>query len=512
MVMRIAAIIITTSFLLAGPAIGQHEHHDHPSPDLGNIGKVNFPTSCNPAAQAEIARSVALMHSFWYGEAEKGFRAAASEDPACGMAWWGVAMANYHPVWQPPTPSELKAGSEAALEAKEVGAKSERERAYIAAIGAFYTGAPGIPHGDRALAYEAAMEKVAAAYPTDDEASIFYALSLLGTASPNDKSYVKQRKAAAILNRVLPNQKEHPGVAHYLIHSFDYPDLAALALPAARTYATLAPGSPHALHMPSHIFTRLGLWDESIESNLASRAKAHEYIITRDAEMSSFDELHAIDYLVYAYLQKGMDAEAAKYVAVTAGVKKIDNPGNFAAAYAIAAVPSRYALERRQWKEAAALTVPKTISFAAFPYAEAMIHFARAVGAARSGDLPAAHDAFTHLEALQHELRDQKSAYWAEQVEIQRLGAAAWIARAVKRDDEALALARQAADLESRTEKHPVTPGAVLPARELLADLLLEEGRPADALIEAERALVMAPGRRNALWLRQHASKLKIEN
>jgi hypothetical protein len=486
-----------TALLLISPLYAQHEHHDQAA-NLGNLGTVHFATSCNAAAQSDITRGVALIHSFWYSEAEKSFRKAAAEDAACGIAWWGVAMANYHPVWAAPTPDELKAGTEAAAKAKEVGAKTDRERDYIDAINAFYSG--GGDHASRASAYESAMEKVAAKYPKEDEASIFYALSLLGTASPNDKTYAKQKKAADILNRVLPNERDHPGVAHYIIHSFDYPGLASLALPAARAYAKIAPASPHALHMPSHIFTRLGLWDESIASNIASRDKAHAYAAARDPAMSSFDELHAIDYLVYAYLQEGRNEEARNLVDRAAAVTKLDN-ANFAAAYAISAVPARYAVERRQWGEAAALTVPKNISFEKFPYAEANIQFARALGGARSGDLATARDAVARLDALHQAL----TGYWADQVEIQRLGAAAWLAHAEKKDDEALRFQQQAADLESRTEKHPVTPGAIVPARELLAEMLLEVGRPADALAEIDRDLVAAPNRKNALWLKSQA-------
>lgn len=501
--MRVAHALAAISLLVVPTLSAQHEDHQH---DLGNVGKVNFTTSCNVAAQREITRGVALMHSFWYAEAEKAFREAAKADESCGMAWWGVAMTNYHPVWQPPNPRELRTGAEAAAKAKEIGAKTARERAYIDAIHVFYVGAEETPHPARALAYESSMEKLSTAYPDDDEASIFHALSLLGTASPNDKSYAKQKKAAGILNRVLPNEKEHPGVAHYIIHSFDYPELASLALPAARTYAKLAPGSPHALHMPSHIFTRLGLWDESIASNLASRQKAHDHVVQRDPRMSAFDELHAIDYLVYAYLQQGRDRDAKKYVDLAASVTTLDEP-NFAAAYSLAAVPARYALERRQWKEAAALTVPKNISFEKFPYAEANVHFARAIGASRSGDLPTARDAVAHLASLHQTLIDQKNGYWADQVEIQRLAAAAWLAHAEKKDADALRLAREAAELEARTEKHPVTPGAIVPARELLAEMLLESGQPAEALTEIDRDLAGAPNRRNALLLRKRIAE-----
>lgn len=504
--MRLVTALSAASLILVQSALAQHEHHMDAAVDLGNVGQVHFVTTCNEAAQSDINRGVALIHSFWYVEAEKSFRAAAAADPACGMAWWGVAMANYHPVWQPPTPAELTTGADAAAKAKTLGAKTERERAYIDAINTFYSGAPNSPHAVRALAYESAMEKVAAANPKDDEASIFYALSLLGTASPNDKTYAKQKKAGEILNRILPNEKEHPGVAHYIIHSYDYPELAPQALTAARVYASLAPGSPHALHMPSHIFTRLGLWDESIASNLASRQKAHDYVVAHDPGATAFDELHAIDYLVYAYLQEGRDAEAKKYVDIAASVKKLDNP-NFAAAYSISAVAGRYAMERRQWKEAAALEVPSTISFQNFPYAEANVHFAKAIGAARSGDLATARTAIARLQQLRQTLIEQKSVYWADQVDIQRLAASAWLARAEKKNDEALRLARQATDLESRTEKNPVTPGAIVPARELLAEMLLESDRPADALAEIDRDLATAPNRRNALWVRAQAEK-----
>jgi tetratricopeptide (TPR) repeat protein len=503
--MRFAATFLTASLLLARPVAAQHEHHhDDHSHDLGNIGKVTFVTSCNEAAQREISRGAALIHSFWYVEAENSFRNAAKADPACGMAWWGVAMSNYHPIWQPPTPAELKTGVEAALKAKELGAKTERERGYIDAINAFYADAGSVPHGDRAAAFERAMQRVATSNADDNEASIFYALAMLGTASPTDKTYANQKKAAEVLTRILPLEKEHPGVAHYIIHSFDYAELAALALPAARTYAKLAPGSPHALHMPSHIFTRLGLWEESIASNEDSRKKASDYVKAKDPQMTSFDELHAIDYLVYAYLQLGRDAEAKKHLDTAATIKKLDNP-LFQAAFAIAAVPARYALERRNWKEAAALTVPKTISFEKFAYCEANIHFARAIGGARSGNLAVARDAVAQLEALHRKLVEQKSTYWAGQVEIQHHAAASWLSHAEGKDEEALRLAMTAAELESKTEKHPVTPGAIIPARELLAELLLETGRAADALAEINRELTASPNRKNALALRARA-------
>ena len=500
----ILALVLATPLTLLAQA-HSHDGHDHGAADLGNIGKAHLETSCNEAARKEIDRGVALIHSFWYAEAEKAFRRAAAADAECGMAWWGVAMSNLHPIWAPPTPDELKTGRDAVEKAKQAGAKTDREKAFIGAITTFYADSDKVDHKTRMLAYEQLMAALERDHPKDREAAIFHALSLLGIAQPNDKTYAHQKQAAEILNRVLPEEPEHPGVAHYLIHSFDYPELAQLALPAARVYAKLAPGSPHALHMPSHIFTRLGLWDESISSNLASAKKAHDYIATQMPGAAAFDELHAVDYLVYAYLQQGNISEAQKLVAKTAAITKIDNPAQFAAAYAIGAVPARYTLERRQWKEAASLTVPTTVVWEKVPYAEGNIHFARGIGAARSGQLAIARDAMSRLAGIRQVLLDQKNNYWADQVEIQRLSVAAWLARAEKNDDEALKQMRAAADLEASTDKHPVTPGAVIPARELLAEMLLETGKRDEAIAEVQHVLRDAPGRRNAMELAKQA-------
>ncbi len=495
-----------TLALLAFLAFADHDHadhdhadHDHAHHDLGNTGKAHIETSCGEAAQKEVDRGLALMHSFWYAPAEKVFRATAEANADCGMAWWGAAMANLHPIWAPPTPDEFQRGKEAA---EKASAKTDREKAYIAAIRTYYSDTGD--HPARMRAYESAMAKLASDYPKDREAQIFHALSLLGIASPKDKTYAKQKEAAAILNRILPEEPEHPGIAHYLIHSFDYPDLAELALPAARVYAKLAPGSPHALHMPSHIFTRLGLWDESITSNLASAAKAHAHA---PKGTTAFDELHAVDYLVYAYLQKGDLAAAKKLVDQVNAVTQVDNPNQFAAAHAISAAPARYALERRQWKEAAALKVPAIIDWSKVPYAEANIHFARGIGAARSNQLDIARDALARLAAIQKTLVEQKNAEWADRVEIQRLSVAAWIAHAESKDEDALKLMRASADLESSTEKHPVTPGALIPARELLSEMLFDAGKRDDALAEAKRVLHDAPGRKNAMALSARAEK-----
>jgi tetratricopeptide (TPR) repeat protein len=495
-----ALFVLVPLSLFADDPHSHHQHH-HDAPDLGNIGKARLQISCNAQAQAEFNSGVALIHSFWYAEAEKSFRRAAAADAECGMAWWGVAMANLHPIWAPPTPDELKTGREAAEKATAAGAKTDRERAYIAAIATFYAGSDKLDHPARMKAYEQAMATLERDHPKDREAAIFHALALLGIASPDDKSYAKQKEAAVILNRVLPEEPEHPGVAHYLIHSFDYPELAELALPAARVYAKLAPGSPHALHMPSHIFTRLGLWDESISSNLASADKARKYVAQTMPGATAFDELHAVDYLVYAYLQQGRIDDARALVEQTKKVTKLNVANQFAAAYAIGAVPARFALERRQWKEAAALTVPPVVDWTKVPYAEANIHFARGLGGVRSENLDVARDAAARLAAIRQALLEQKSDYWAGQVEIQRLAVAAWIAHAEKKGDEALRLMRAATDLEASTEKHPVTPGAIIPARELLAELLLDLGKRGEALAEVRHVLRDAPKRRNAAEL-----------
>jgi len=499
------------SLCLAASVLADEGHkHDHGE----QLGTVDFPVTCNAAARAAFQRGAALLHSFQYDDAEKAFADAAAADPSCAMAHWGTAMSLYHPVWAAanpsaaPTPAELTRGALAVEKARAAGPKTDREKAYVAAIAAFYADAATADHRTRAVAFEKAMGELAVKYPKDKEAAIFHAVALLGTASPGDKTYATEKKAAAILNGILPRTPKHPGVAHYLIHSFDYPSLADLALPAARSYAKIAPSSPHALHMPSHIFTRLALWNESIESNLASRAAARERMVRLHPGATSFEDLHAQDYLAYAYLQGGQDAKARAVLDEVNAAQTFDQQ-QFAAAYALAAVPARYALERRQWSEAAALTVrPAGFPWNKFSYAEAIIWFARGVGAARGGEVAVAREAVDKLEAIQRGLAEAKSGYWAGQVEIQRLAAAGWLARGEKKDDEAVSLLRSAADLEDTTEKHPVTPGSIVPAREMLADLLLELNRPAEALREFEASLKVAPGRWSGVFGAARAAEL----
>jgi len=483
--------------LVPGWALAQHEH-DHTNVAPEKFGQVRFPTSCKPEVQSAFERGLALLHSFAYAKAATVFQEVSAKDPDCGLAQWGVAMTYFHTIWGPPTEGEFAAGRTAAQKAAVLGAPSARERDYIAGIAAYYQG-DAVEHAARVVAYEKAMAGVRERNPDDHEAAIFHALAILGVAynSPPDKTYARQKEAAKILNGLLAVEPDHPGIAHYMIHSFDYPELAELALPAARAYAKIAPSAPHALHMPSHIFTRLGMWKESIESNLASARAAQTWAAKTQAGATAFDALHAMDYLEYAYLQTGQDAKARELVDNVAKVTSLDVP-QFAAGYALAAVPARHALERRAWKEASALTAQPTFPWEKYPYAKAIVHFARAVGGARAGDLEAARQDLATLAGIQASLQGQKGFDWATQVEIQRRAAAAWVARAEKKDAEAVALMRSAADLEDSTDKHPVTPGSILPAREQLADLLAELGQPAAALAEYETSLRSAPARLNS--------------
>jgi tetratricopeptide (TPR) repeat protein len=495
--------------LLASAALAQEEHHHHAGAET--LGTVHFAVSCKPGVQPAFTRAVALLHSFGYEEARNAFKGVAKRDPACGMAQWGIAMTYYHPIWAPPNPAELAAGAAAASKAAALGAKTDRERGYIAAIGTFYRDSDKTDHRTRAAAYRAALEDLSRRFPDDHEAKIFYAMMLVGTAPANDPTLAQQRKAGEILNGLLESEPNHPGVAHYLIHSFDYPLLADQALPAARAYAKIAPSSPHALHMPSHIFTRLGLWKESIDSNIASADAARRQVARNHPGAASFDALHALDYLAYAYLQIDDQARAKAALEEAASARKFDED-SFAAGYALAAIPARWALERRDWTAAAALTPPKAdLTWQRYSYALAITPFAQALGAARAGRLDDARAALGRLEEVHAGLVQTPIAGpydWTGQVESMRLAAKAWIVLGEGRKDEALELARSAAALDDKTGKHAVTPGAVLPARELVGDLLLELGRPADALTEYEASLRSAPNRLNGLYGAARAAEL----
>ncbi len=501
--LQIPGLFLCGLMAVAVPGAANSEDHQH------DVGHIHFPVSCTPDAQMTFERGVALLHSFWYDEAEKAFSRVITIDPACAMGYWGTAMSLYHPVWFPPTAADLRKGMAAVEKANSIGAKTQRERDYIAAIGVFYKDTDKVPHRERALSWRNAMQRLSARYPGDPEAAIFFALALIATAPPSDKTYANQKEAAEILNRILPEQPDHHGIAHYLIHSYDSPQLAILALPAARKYAKIAPASPHALHMPSHIFTRLGLWQESIESNLASAAAAKSQMAKTFPAATSQDQLHAMDYLTYAYLQTCQDEKAKRIVDEGASVSRVDQQV-FQAAYAFAAIPARYALERRRWSAAAALQVgPAWFAWTHFPYPEAITHFARALGSARSGNPSEARAEIEKLTSIENELRQDQEGYdWSTQVEVQRLAALAWVEHAEGNQGSALSSMRAAADLEDKTEKHPVTPGPVLPARELLGELLMELDQPARALPEFEQVLRSSPNRFNAIYGAGRAAEL----
>src|SRR5213596_3108117 len=467
------------------------------------LGKVNFPTSCSPAVQAQFERAVALQHSFWFAESIKGFNAVAQADPSCGIAHWGAAVAFLgNPLAGPPVARGLQEGTAAVARAKAAGAKTQREQDYIAAIATFYTDADKVDHKTRAVAYEKAMEALAQKYPSDLEASIFYALALNITLNPSDKTYAKQLQAAAILEKVFAEQPNHPGVAHYLIHSYDFPPIASKGLPAARRYASIAPAAPHAQHMPSHIFTRVGAWQESIDANRASAKVATTAVADNQYQfgLRSYEALHAYDYMMYAFLQLSKDRDAKALMEEVGATRKL-NVDHFAGAFALAAIPARFRLERGLWAEAAALAVtPSDVPWDKFAQAESVIWFARGLGAARSGDLASARKDLERLDALRDTLTQAKNAYWAQQSEIQRRAVAAWTAMAEGKKEEAVTLMRSSADLEDSTEKHPVTPGSIKPARELLGEMLLQAAQPGQALKEFEASQRTDPDRFNGIY------------
>jgi tetratricopeptide (TPR) repeat protein len=457
------------------------------------LGKVHFPVSCSATAQEQFDRAVALLHSFWLDEAAKAFAAIAQADPGCAMAHWGTAMTLFgNPFTWPLSGKALPDGWAAVEKAKAAQAKTQRERDYIGAVEAFYKDSDKVDHRTRALAYVKAMEALAQRYPEDTETSVFYALALDVTALPTDKTYANQLKAARILEKVFAEQPDHPGVAHYLIHSYDFPPIAAQGLTAARRYASIAPSAPHALHMPSHIFTRQGLWEESIEMNRRSAATSKNH----------FDSLHAMDYLEYAYLQGARDRDAKRVLDEIDAIKKVDRE-HFVTAYALAAIPARYALERGRWADAARLLPypnEKDFPWGNFPQGMAILVYARALGAARSGNAPAVHQEIERLETLRKAMMKAKIVYWAQQADIQIKVASAWAAFAEGNKQEALKLMREGADMEDASEKHPVTPGHVVPARELLGEMLLELKQPALALKEFEASHKVEPNRFRGLY------------
>ncbi len=492
--------VLVSALLAATVALAaQHQHEAGAPPE--KLGKVRFATSCSAAVQPEFDRAVALLHSFWFPAAIDGFGKVLERDPGCGMAYWGIAMSHWGNPFAGSRPLQALHDGRAAVEkAKATGAKTPRERDYLAAVATLYKDFEAVDQRTRTLAYEKGMEQLAATYRDDREATIFYALALDQTALPSDKTYANQLKAAAMLEKESARQPEHPGIAHYIIHSYDVPSLASRALDAARRYATIAPAAPHALHMPSHTFTRLGYWQESINSNLASAE------VARKAN-SIGEVLHAWDYQVYAYLQTAQDTAARRVVDQTkTTAASLDTAGGYGPVglFAFAAISARYTLERRAWNDAAALVPQASRS----PHTDAITHFARALGAARGGNAGAARQDIDKLAWLRDSLTQAKEGYWAEQVEIQRRVAEAWALRAEGKGGEAVALLRAAADQEDATEKSAVTPGPIAPARELLGEMLLESNQPAAALEAFEATMQKEPNRFRGVYGGARAAEL----
>jgi len=488
--------------------------------DLRGVGSVTFLITCTPDVQSDFARGVALLHSFFYEEARRVFTSVADRDPKCAMAQWGIAMTWWHPIWTPPAPDEMRAGKAAIEKAMSLKAGSDRERGFIMALNTYYnapessTAAPvgQSCHGpvgprDRVVAYEKAMRQLRDKYPDDFEVQTFYAFAVLATgyATPNDTSLSKQLEAAGILEKLWKQNANHPGVVHYLIHSYDFPQFAQRGLTAAQTYDSIAPWVPHALHMPSHIFTRLGMWDESIAANRAYAAMRH-----RDA--TEAEELHALDYMAYSYLQEARDAEAKEIVDRVAKVRKTNPELEFSAAYALAAIPTRYAFERNDWEAAAALQIPELPHWNSFPFMEALIEYGHALGRAHIGDLEGARKAIARMQQLRDATKDPKFDYFKSHLDLQMQAASARVAAAEGKKDEAIDLLRRAADSEDILGKHPVSPGAFVPIREQLGTLLLETGLPKEAQREFEAALKIYPGRFRGLYGAAQAAELAGDN
>jgi len=503
--MRLKTTVLLMIVATAGGPAGAQDEHQHAHGE--KLGAVHFSTSCNQSAQTELNRAVALLHSFQFSRAIEGFNAVLEGDATCGIAYWGIALSDWSNPFAPGAkdPGQLRLGRESAERGTLVSAKTERERAYLAAVAKLYSNFESTPQQARLLAYRDAMGIVAAQYPQDPEAQIFYALALAAAEDPADKTYAGRLKAGAILERLFEEEPTHPGLAHYIIHTYDVPALAGKALLAAQRYAQIAPDAPHALHMPSHTFTRLGYWQDSIESNVAAAAAARR-------EGQTAEELHASDYETYAYLQTGQDEAARRIVISLPEVASRFDPkavvggaaGPSVGFFALAAIPARYALERGDWQEAQRLVVRQT----AFPYTDAITWFARGLGAARVGRAAAAHEAVIALQRIQAGLAKSNEAYWARQVEIQERAVSAWAALARGDRQAALRRMRSAAELEDGTEKSAVTPGPLAPARELLAEMLLEVNEPGQAQEQFEATLEKEPRRFRSLYGAAHAAQL----
>jgi len=495
------AILLLCSF----PAAADDEGHHHEDPTSSQLGTVHFPVSCVTSEQEPFERGVALLHSFWYEEAEKQFRQISIDDPHCAMAHWGVAMSLWHQLWNHPDVKTIKRGKKEAKKAMSLHSTDDRERGYIAAIEAFYSGPKDRTYQNRADAYAKGMEAAYKHHPEDREAAAFYALSLLASEPDNDTTFAHQKQAVAILDPLFAEEPEHPGIAHYLIHACDSPQMAQLGLPAARRYAQIAPASPHALHMPSHIFARLGLWQDDIDSNLASIAATRK---TAAMHMGGEGhQFHAMDFLEYAYLQSGREADAQRLideVRAMPEMKDMYGMGFDPRLYALVAFPARYDLELHRWADAAALE-----PVAGADVGDSSItYWARAIGAARMGNVAEARKSIDEISAAHKTLLHQKKKYFASAVEQDRKEATAWADYADGKKDEAMKAIRAIAEKEEAEGDEPLA----IPAREMLADMLLDMNRPEQALAEYETDLKFNPSRFDGLYGAAHAAELAGKN
>jgi hypothetical protein len=485
--------------LLYEPAWAQDEHAGHSARE--HMGSVHIPISCSQDAQRQFDRAVAILHSFFYPETVKAFSAIAQAEPSCAMAYWGVAISQRpNPLVPPFSREALQAGWNAIEKARSAGAPTQYERDWIEALSVFFEHYDTLDQKTRTAKYEAAMAKLHERYPQDTEVAVFYALALNEAVDLADKSYSRQLKAAAILEQLAPILPDHPGIAHLLIHSYDYAPIAARGLPAARRYAALEPSAPHALHMPSHIFSTLGMWQDAIQADLASDAAAKEYAAVANPGSSvnpavNAARYHSLDFLTNAYLQLAQDKRAKAIVDERNSVAELSPDYRYSGHTAFAAIPVRYAIERGAWAEAAALQVPHT----PYPQAEAITWFGRALGAARSGDFVDARRDIDEIARLRAALDTAHDAYWMEQLDVQACAARAWVALGEGHVDEAIASMRAAADREDRTEKNVAMENRLSPMRELLGELLLETGRPAEAQREFEVSLTSVPNRFRSL-------------
>ncbi|PCJ97153.1 MAG: hypothetical protein COA50_05810 [Flavobacteriaceae bacterium] len=464
------------------------------------FGDVSFSESCSPETRQTFNLAISLLHSFEYAEAEKAFVQVIDADPECAMAYWGVAMSIYHGLWAPPGDAVLKKGNKLLAIAQELP-KSKKATQYIAAISAFYTDWETVDNQTRKTRYAQKMKELFDEYDTDTEVTVFYALALRASAAPTDKTYAKQKQAGKILELLFEKEPNHPGIAHYIIHSYDYAELAELGLVTARRYAEIAPNSAHAQHMPSHIFTRLGLWEESIQTNINSASSAMCYAESTAPGAHWDQEVHAMGYLVYAHLQTGNNQLAKEQYNYLKSFEKIF-PESFVIAYTAAAIPARITVENRNWKEAATIELPQNLGmdWKQFPWQVSLLHFARALGAIHTNDIESATTELNIMITLQNELIALEDAYKSNQVGIQIKTIEAWIQLHNGNENEAIALMKVAADMESKTSKHPVTPGEILPADELLGDMLLAANKPMEALEVYSLNLKKRPNRFNGIY------------